>query len=393
MRRVAVVGTGMARYGYRTDASLAELAYEAIKEAFDEAGIGAEDVESFVVGNAGSWSSEPLPAVLIGEYSGLVPRSGVRVEAACATGLAAARTGYTVIASGEADLVLVVGVEKMTESATPQVVELIGRAGNYFWEFENFGMTFPGYYAMYATYYVKRFGVREEDLCEVAVKNHYYASMNPKAHFQNRITVEQCMSSRYVAWPLKLYDSSPITDGAAALVLASEELAPKLTDSPAWFKAWGYANGTSNLSRRSDYSGLEATREAARMLYKRAGIDPSSPARHFDLAELHDAFTIAELMAMSDMGLFRKGEEHLAVKEGQTRIGGILPVNLDGGLKAKGHPIGATGVGMLVELVRQLQQRVERGRQAVIRRGAALAHNVGGTGHYVITTILSVDRP
>lgn len=393
MRRVAIVGTGIARYGYRADASLAELAYEAIREAFEDAGIGAEDVESFVVGNAGSWSSEPLPAVLIGEYSGLVPRSGVRVEAACATGLAAARTGYTMIASGEADLVLVVGVEKMTESTTPQVVELIGRAGNYFWEFENFGMTFPGYYAMYATYYMKRFGVREEDLCEVAVKNHHHASMNPKAHFQNRITVEQCMSSRYVAWPLKLYDSSPITDGAAALVLASEDLAPKLTDSPIWFRAWGYANGTSNLSRRSDYSGLEATREAARMLYRRAGIDPSSPARHFDLAELHDAFTIAELMAMSDMGLFKKGEEHLAVREGQTRVGGILPVNLDGGLKAKGHPIGATGAGMLVELARQLQQRVERGRQATIKRGAALAHNVGGTGHYVITTILSVDRP
>ncbi len=393
MKKVAIVGTGIAKYGYRSDATLAEIAFEAIKEALDEAKIGVEDIDSFVVGNTGVWSSEPLPAVLIGEYTGLVPKNGVRVEAACATGLAATRTAYTMIAGGEADIVLVIGVEKMNESTTPQVVELIGRAGNYFWEFENFGMTFPGYYAMYATSYIKRFGVREEDLCEISVKNHYYGSLNPKAHFQNRITVEQCMSSRYVAWPLKLFDSSPITDGAAALILASGDRAKEITDSPIWIRSWGYANGTSNLSKRSDYIGLEATRVAAHMLYKRAGVDPSDPARYFDLANLHDAFTIAELMALSDLGFVKKGEEHRIVREKQTYIGGIIPVNLDGGLKAKGHPIGATGVGMLVDLARQLQQRVEKGRQAPIKKGWALAHNVGGTGHYVFTTILSVDRP
>jgi acetyl-CoA C-acetyltransferase len=393
MRRVAIVGTGIAKYGYRSDANLAEIAYEAIKEALDDAKIAPEDIDSYVVGNVGTWSSEPLPAVVIGEYSGLVPKNGIRVEAACATGMAAARTAYHMIASGDADIVLVIGVEKMNESPTPQVVELIGRAGNYLWEFENFGMTFPGYYAMYATLYIKRFGVKEEDLCEVAVKNHYYASMNPKAHFQNRITVEQCMSSRYVAWPLKLYDSSPITDGAAALILASEEMARKITDTPIWIRGWGYANGTSNLSKRSDYIGLEATRVAAEMLYKRTGVDPTKPARYLDIANLHDAFTIAELMALSDLGFVKKGEEHIAVREKQTYIGGLIPVNLDGGLKAKGHPIGATGVGMLVELSRQLQQRAEKGRQTTIKKGWALAHNVGGTGHYVFTTILSVDKP
>ncbi|MFZ8822678.1 MAG: thiolase domain-containing protein [Desulfurococcales archaeon] len=393
MRKIAIVGTGIAKYGYRAEATLAEIAYEAIKEALDEARIGSEDIDSFIVGNVGSWSSEPLPAVLIGEYAGLVPKNGIRVEAACATGLAATRTAYNMIASGEADIVLVIGVEKMNESTTPQVVELIGRAGNYFWEFQNFGMTFPGYYAMYATLYIKRFGVKEEDLCEVAVKNHYYGSMNPKAHFQNRITVEQCMSSRYIAWPLKLYDSSPITDGAAALILASEDVARRITDSPIWIRGWGYANGTSNLSKRRDYIGLEATRVAAEMLYRRIGVDPKNPAEYFDVANLHDAFTIAELMALSDMGFVEKGEEHIVVREKQTYIGGLIPVNLDGGLKAKGHPIGATGVGMVVELTRQLQQRVEKGRQAPIKRGWALAHNVGGTGHYVFTLALSVDKP
>jgi acetyl-CoA C-acetyltransferase len=391
MGKVAVVGVGVSKFGNRADVSLPELAWEAVKEALDDARLGSEDIQAFVVGNVGGWSSEALPAVVVGEYCGFVPRNGIRVEAACATGSAAVRTAYHMIASGEADIVMAIGVEKMNESPTPTVVEFIGRAGNYFWEFENFGLTFPGYYALYATAYMNRYGATEEDFCKVAVKNHYYGSLNPKAQFQRVITVEECLASRYVAWPLKLYDSSPITDGASAVILASEEVAKKLTDTPVWIKAVGYANGTANLSKRLDFVGLEAAQVAAQMAYKKAGIDPQNPVKYLDVAEVHDCFTIAEIMAYEDLGFAKRGEGYKLIREGQTYIGGLIPVNLDGGLKAKGHPIGATGVSMIAELAKQLRQQVERGRQAPIRNGMALAHNIGGTGHYAFVTILSLS--
>ena len=390
-RRVAIVGVGHSKYGYRNDVSLVELAWESIKQALDDAGIGQEDIDYVVYGNVGVWSSEPLPAVVINEYAGLTPRGTVRVEAACATGSAAIKLGHGIVASGEADIVLVVGVEKMNESPTPTVVELIGRAGNYFWEFENFGLTFPGYYALYATAYMARYGATEEDLCRVAVKNHYYASMNPKAHFPRQITLEQCMQSRYIAWPLKLFDCSPITDGSAAVILASEEVARKLTDTPVWIKAIGTASDTSNISRRPDFLLRRGVMEAARMAYKKAGIDPENPARYLDAAEVHDAFTIAEILTYEELGFVKPGEGYKLIREGQTYIGGLIPVNVSGGLKAKGHPLGATGVGMAVELTKQLRGEADKGRQVPVKNGMAVANNVGGTGHYAYVMIYSLQ--
>jgi acetyl-CoA C-acetyltransferase len=392
-RRVAIVGTGHSKFGVRLDVSLAELAYESIREALDEARIGLDDVDLVVVGNAGGWSSEPLPAIVVNEYSGLSGKATLRVEAACSTGSSAIKAARDAIASGDAEVALVVGVEKMNESPTPTVVEFIGRAGNYFWEFENYGLTFPGYYALYATAYMFNYGASEEDFCQVAVKNHYYASMNPKAQFQRRITVEDCMKSRYVAWPIKLYDSSPITDGSAAVILASEDIAGKIADSQVWIEAIGASSDTSNLSKRQNFLGLDAARKAALQAYKKAGLDPEGVVEQLDLAEVHDCFTIAEVMAYEDLGFARRGEGVKLVREGQTYIGGLIPVNLSGGLKAKGHPIGATGVSMAVEIARQLWGRVERGRQALVKVGRGLAHNVGGTGHYAYVTLYSLSKP
>ncbi|MEB3851279.1 MAG: thiolase domain-containing protein [Desulfurococcales archaeon] len=392
-RRVAIVGTGHSKFGVRNDVNLAELAYESIRQAISEAGVEPGEIDFAVFSNVGGWSSEPLPAVVALEYAGLTGVGTMRVEAACASGSAAIKAGYDAIKSGEADVVLVVGFEKMNESPTPTVVEFIGRAGNYFWEFQNFGLTFPGYYALYATAYMDRYGATEEDLCKVAVKNHYYASFNPKAQFPRKITLEQCMQSRYIAWPLKLFDCSPITDGSAAVVLASEEVARKLTDSPVWIEAIGVSSGTSNLSKRPDFTYLDAARVAARMAYKKAGIDPENPVKSLDVAEVHDCFTIAEIMAYEDLGFAKPGEGYKLIREEQTYIGGVIPVNLSGGLKAKGHPLGATGVSMAVDLARQLLGRVEKGRQAPITHGRALAHNIGGTGHYAYVTIYSIDKP
>ena len=392
-RRVAIVGTGHSKFGVRNDVNISELAWEAISEAIKEASIELKDVDFVVVSNVGGWSSEPLATITLLEYSGLTGVGTFRVEAACASGSAALKAGYDLVKSGEADVVLVVGVEKMNESPTPTVVEFIGRAGNYFWEFENFGLTFPGYYALYATAYMARYGATEEDLCKVAVKNHYYASFNPKAQFPRQITVEQCMQSRYIAWPLKLFDCSPITDGAAAVVLASEDVATKLTESPVWIHAIGVSSGTSNLSKRMDFTYLETARLAAQRAYKRAGIDPSNPVKYIDVAEVHDCFTIAEIMAYEDLGFVKPGEGVKLIREEQTYIGGLIPVNLSGGLKAKGHPLGATGVSMAVDLTRQLLNRVERQRQAPIKHGRALAHNIGGTGHYGYVVILGLEKP
>ena len=390
---MAVVGYGHSKFGVRNDVNMAELAYEAIKEALETANLEPKDIEHVTVANAGGWSSEPLPAVVVAEYAGLTDKPLHRVEAACASGSSAVATAYMAVASGQADIAMAVGLEKMNESPTPTVVEFIGRAGNYFWEFQNFGLTFPGYYALYATAYMSRYGATEEDMCQVAIKNHYYASMNPRAQFPRRIDMETCMKSRYIAWPLKLYDSSPITDGAAAVVLASEEVAKKLTDSPVWIHAIGSSSGTANLSKRDDFTGLRAAQLAAQMAYKRAGLEAENAARYFDAAEVHDCFTIAEIMAYEDLGFAKRGEGYKLVKEGQTYIGGLIPVNLSGGLKAKGHPIGATGVSMVVELTKQLLHKVEPGRQAPIKKGMAIAHNVGGTGHYAYVTILGLEKP
>jgi acetyl-CoA C-acetyltransferase len=389
-RKVGIIGVGSSRFGIRNDVNFNELAYESFKEAINEANIDLKDVSFLVVSNIGFWSSEPLPAVTIGEYLGLTGIGTLRVEAACASGSAAIKTAYDMIKSGEGEVVVVVGIEKMNESMTPVVVEMIGRAGNYFWEFENFGLTFPGYYALYATAYMNKYGAKEEDLCEVAIKNHYYGARNPRAHFQKEVTLEECMRSRYVAWPLKLYDCTPISDGSATVILASEDYIRKSgIKDPIWIKSIGYSNDTSNLSKRDNFLSLKASVEAAEKAYKKANIDKDKLTKIFDVIEVHDCFTIAEILAYEDLGLFKRGEGYKVVREKQTYIGGIIPVNLSGGLKAKGHPLGATGVSMIAELVKQLNYKAEKQRQADIKNGYALAHNVGGTGHYAYVTILS----
>ena len=384
MSRVAIVGIGHSKFGRRTDVNIGELAFESIKQAIDDAGVDKKDISNVVVGSMGSWYEESLPAVVVDEYAGLSGAGTMRVEAACASGSAALKSAYNSIQSGEGDVAMAVGVEKMTEVDSSTSVELIGRAGSYTWEFENYGMTFPGYYALYAVAHMNRFGTTEEDLARVAVKAHHYGAMNPLAQFQKEITLEKALGSQVVAWPLKLYDACPLTDGSAAVVLASEEVAKKLSDTPIWIRGIGFSSDTANMSRRESYVGLDAAVRAAKKAYAMAKASPED----IDVATAHDCFTIAELMAYEDLGFCKKGEAAKMIREGQTEIGGKIPVNLDGGLKAKGHPVGATGVSMAVEITKQL--RGEAGRhQAPIRKGTGLAHNIGGTGHYAYVTILS----
>jgi acetyl-CoA C-acetyltransferase len=384
MRKVAIVGIGHSRFGRRTDVDIAELAFESIKAAMEDAGVEKKQVENVTLGSAGGWYEESLPAVVVNEYAGFHNLPTMRVEAACASGSAAVRSAYLSIASGESEVALAVGLEKMTEVDTLTSVELMGRAGSYLWEFENYGMTFPAYYALYAVAHMNRYGTTQEDLARIAVKAHHYASMNPLAQFQKEITLDKAMNSQMVSWPLKLYDACPITDGSASVVLASEEMARKLSDTPIWIKGMGVSSDSANLSKRDDYVGLGATVDAARKAYALSKTTPQD----FDVATCHDCFTIAELMAYEDLGFCAKGEGKNMIREGQTEIGGRIPVNVDGGLKAKGHPVGATGVSMMVEVTKQL--RGEAGpRQVSVKKGNGLVHNVGGTGHYCYVTVLS----
>ncbi|MEM2093627.1 MAG: thiolase domain-containing protein, partial [Candidatus Bathyarchaeia archaeon] len=309
-----------------------------------------------------------------------------RCEAACASGSAAFTTAYWAIASGQVNVAAAVGFEKMRQVETSIAMEWIGRAGQYLWEFHNFGATFPAYYALYARSHMTRYGTSEEDLALVAVKNHKYGSMNPIAHLRKKVTLDEVLASPIVAAPLKLLDCCPISDGAVSIILASEEKVRELSiDTPVWIAGVGYSSEEANMSRRSDYVGLESTVKAAQRAYRIAGVGPED----IDVAEVHDCFTIAEIMAYEDLGFCSKGEGPKLIRDGQTEIGGRIPVNIDGGLKAKGHPIGATGCSMIYELTKQLREEaILEGRQAPMRNYVALAHNVGGTGHYCYVTIL-----
>ena len=388
MRKVAIIGVGHSKFGNRNDVNVAELTFEAVKPSLEDAGITAKDVEFMALGSAGAgaWCEELIPAVVAAEYCGLKKAGLVRCEAACASGSAAFFTAYSAIASGQAEIAMALGVEKMKEVDTPTAMEWIGRAGYYLWEFHNFGLTFPAYYALYANAHMAKFGTTEEDLALVAVKNHKYGAMNPVAHLQKQITVDDVLSSTVIASPLKLFDCCPITDGSVSVILASEEKVKELgIDTPVWVAGIGYSSGTANMSKRPDYVGLDASVKAAQMAYKKAKVTPDQ----IEFATVHDCFTIAEIMAYEDIGFCKKGEGAKLIREGQTEIGGKIPVNMDGGLKAKGHPIGTTGCSMIYEVTKQLREEaIEKNRQVPLKNYIGLAHNVGGTGHYCYVTIL-----
>ncbi len=390
---VAVIGVGHSKFGARKDVNVPELAWEAIKPAMKSANVEQKDIDFMVVGTAGLWSSEAALPPLLYEYGMFEDVGSMRVEAACATGNAAIRVGYTAIESGEADVVLVAGLEKMQESPNPTVIELIGRFGSYFWEFENFGLTFPGYYALHATAYMAKYGATEEDFAKVAVKNHHYGSKNPNAQFRREISLEQAINSPYVAWPFKLFDCSPITDGSAAVVLASEEKVKEWdVEEKIWILSQGVGTGTANLSRRESFTSLKSASYAAELAYRKAGIGIDAPYEQIDGADVHDCFTAAEIIAYEDLRFAKRGEGVVLIREEQTYIGGRIPVNVDGGLKAKGHPIGATGVSQAVEAFKQLLSKAENGRQIDVNNGRYLAHNVGGTGHYTYVTIYGLEK-
>ena len=379
--KVAVVGIGHAKFGKRTDATIRELAAEAVAPALEDAKLTTAEVDASVIGVAGDvFAAQGSPGALIHDYVGMGSKPSFRVEAACATGSAGVRTGWSLIRAGLAEVVLVIGAETMTHVGSPMATEWMARAEDTRWEYP-FGITFPGFYALMATRHMHEFGTSRVQLSMVAVKNHKYGALNPFAHLQKEVSLEEAMKSVPICHPLNLYDCCLISDGAAAVVMASEERARKISDTPVWITGLGSASDTMMIAERPSLVGLTASQIAGEQAYKMAGVTPND----IDVACTHDCFTIAEIMSYEDLGFCKKGEGGKFIEEGQSYIGGKVPINVDGGLKSKGHPLGATGVSMTVEIVKQL--RGEAGKRQVSGAEIGLTHNVGETGQYCMVHV------
>ncbi len=386
MRDVAIIGIGCTTFGEKWEASFRDLFVEAGSLALADAELAGEHIDAMYVGNmsAGRFIEQEHIGALIADYAGLSTRHipSTRVEAACASGGLAFRQAVIAVASGMEDIVVAAGVEKMTDVGIGASVDTLAGAADREWE-GFMGATFPGLYAMIATDYMHRYPLTREQLGMVAVKNHRNGAKNPIAQFRSEITLETVLSSALVADPLRLFDCSPITDGAAALILAPLERAREFTDTPVRVLATAQASDTLALHDRRDISCLDATVVAGERAFAMAGL----PREKIDFLEVHDCFTIAEICAIEDLGFCRKGEAGRLTEEGVTALDGNLPVNTSGGLKACGHPVGATGIKQVCEVVQQL--RGEAGARQVDGE-IGLTHNVGGTGATVVVHILGV---
>ncbi len=373
---VSIVSAGLSKFGNRTGLYGRELFAEAAKEAFERCPNlePKKDIKALFVGHMGeSYEHQGHTGPTVSDWAGLLPIAATRVENACASSGIALRCGILAVLSGMCDIVMVGGVEKMTHRTTPDVTEFLAMASDY--PFEQWhGITFPGLYALMATAHMHKYGTTEEQMAMVAVKNHHNGALNPKAHMQKEVPLEKAMSSRIIAWPLKLYDCSLITDGASCLILAKPELARKFSDTPVHIIGSGQASDTIGLYERESLTSLKAARLAGKEAYRMAKVKP----KEIDVAEVHDCFTIAEIIAYEDLEFCEPGEGGSLIKSGATRLEGDIPVNTSGGLKSKGHPVGATGTGQAYELYLQLTGQAEK--RQVEGAEIGLAHNVGGSG-------------
>ena len=409
-RGVALVGAGMSRFGAFPAKATRDLFVESFVDlrASVDRGIDPADIEALYIGNYSSdlFEGQGHTAPIMADWVGLTPRPATRIEDACASSGVALRQGILAIASGLYDLVLVGGIEKMSNLPTERVTDTLATASDVMYEIPA-GFTFPAFYAAMATAYMHKYGASPQAFMKVAQKNHDNGALNEKAQFG--VTLRSLMDKKIasaqakgqpapawedeiaflkderanpvIAWPMRLFDCSPISDGAASLLLASEELARQFTDHPLYIIGSGQASDVA-LHDRENLTSLDAARLAAQQAYRMAGVTPQD----IQVAEVHDCFTIAEIIATEDLGFFEKGQGHEAAEEGLTSRLGPRPVNTSGGLKSKGHPVGASGVGQVVEVWKQL--RGQAGARQVpgdLRLG--LTHNVGGTGQTCVVHI------
>ena len=411
-RPVSIVGAGMSHFGAFRDKTSRDLFVEAFQDMMDtlDQGIDVEDIECGYVGNYSSdlFEGQGHTAPIIADWLGMTPAPVTRIENACASSGSALREGVMAIASGMYDVVLVGGVEKMTGLPTEGVTDVLATAADGLYEVPA-GMTFPGIYGALAKAHMDRYETNLDHLLKVGIKNHNNGALNPKAQFN--VTIRQMMERRqaraeqrgetvpawkdemdflndpasnpWIAWPLRLYDCAPITDGASCLLLVSEDIARNFTEKPVQIAGMGQASGRP-LHDAEELTSLSAAKYAAAQAYAMAGITPQD----IQVAEVHDCFTIAEIIATEDLGFFEPGEGPRAVDEGRTALTGDRPINTSGGLKSKGHPVGASGVAQVIEVFQQLRGEAGARQLSNPNLEVGLTHNVGGTGGTCVVNIM-----
>jgi len=385
MRDVTVIGVGLTKFGELWDKSFRNLISEAGAKAIIDAGISGKEIDALYVGSmsGGRFVGQEHVGALVADASGFAHMHipSIRVESACASGGLAIRQGYLSVASGINDVVVVGGVEKMTDVVGKEATDILATGLDQEWE-AFFGATFSGEYAMIATRHMYEYGTTREQLAQIAVKNHENGALNPFAQFKRPMALENILNAPIEAYPLGMLDCSPVSDGAAAVILCVADKAKAYTGKPVKIIGTGQASDTLALHGRRDICTFDSTVNAAKKAYEQAKIKPND----IDVAEVHDCFTIAEILAIEDLGFVKKGEGGKAIDNKITTIDGQIPVNTSGGLKAKGHPVGATGVSQIAEIVMQL--RGEADQRQVKDAKIGLAHNVGAVGASCVVNIL-----
>jgi acetyl-CoA C-acetyltransferase len=386
MGKVAIIGVGQSTFVRSYPGSIRELAFEGFKEAMQDAQIATTDIGASIICSAPEYDKQRSPAGVFAEYLGLNPQPTFYVESLCSSSSMGVRLAYSLVKAGLHDVVAVIGFQKMSEISSSESQERMGRGADIQWE-SPFGTMMPAYYAMYARGHMEKYGTSLDDLARIRVKAATYGQLNDKAVYRKPVTFDMFSDpenrmSGPVASPLRVGDCCANADGSSCIIVAGEEKAKAFCKKPVWIMGLGAATTSVNLAGRDLFSGLTVAREAGKQAYEMAGVT----AGDIDVAEVHDCFTIAEMMAYEDLGFAAPGEGKELIKSKETYKEGSIPVNVDGGLLSKGHPIGATGGSQIRTIVRQL--RDEAGDIQVDNPQIGLVHNIGGVGLYGNVTIL-----
>ncbi len=381
MEDVAIVGVGQSNFVRRSGVSIRELCFDAYKEAMEGLDITNKDIDASITCSAPEYDKQRTPSGLISEYLGFTPKPAFYVESVCSSSTTGLRIAWSLIKSGLHKVVAVIGFQKMSELSSRDAAERMGRGADIMWE-SPFGITMPSGYAMFAQAHMAKYGTTEEQLAKVRVKNASYGAKNPKATYRKIVTLEEVLTSAVIATPLKMFDACANADGASCIIVAKADIAKSIARIPIWIIGMGAATDTMTMSGRKSVTGLTCAQDAARQAYEMAGIGPQD----IDVAEVHDCFTISEILAYEDLGFAKPGEGPRLIEEKQTYADGKIPVNVDGGLLSKGHPIGATGGSQVRTIVRQLRGEAEEAE--VKNAEIGLVHNIGGVGQYGNVVIL-----
>lgn len=377
-RKVAVVAAGHSKFGKRYDATMRELCAEAYKPIYDE-GITQDRLDATVLSYAASqFTGQGAGSALIADYLGLQNIPHLRVESACTTGTASLRAAWGMVSAGLYDVMLVLGVEQMNRVSSALATEYMSRAGDMRWEYP-YGISFPAFYALMATRYMSEYDMPHDVLAKISVKSHYYGAQNPKAHLPKEVSFEEANNAVPICRPLNLYDCSLITDGAAAVVIAAEERVKEFTDRPMWIKGLGAGASEMMIQDRSSLTSIPGAKRAAKAAFDMAGLKPDD----MNMAQVHDCFSIAELVAYEDIGFAEPGKGRELIENKEVYIDGRIPINCDGGLKSKGHPLGATGVSMTYEVLTQMRGEAENQSRQIKDVQYGFVHNVGQSGQFV----------